>query len=47
LFIWHLAALTMVFRVIGMFSFHGQMPLVLTLTLKFGVSIADVSYGLV
>ena len=47
LFIWHLAALTMVFPVIGEFSFQGHMPGVLTLTLIFGVSIAAVSYGLV
>ena len=47
LFIWHLAALTMVFPVIGEFSFRGHLPEVLTLTLIFGVAIAAVSYALV
>jgi peptidoglycan/LPS O-acetylase OafA/YrhL len=47
LFIWHLAALTMVFPVIGEFSFRGHMPEVLTLTLIFGIAIAAVSYALV
>jgi peptidoglycan/LPS O-acetylase OafA/YrhL len=47
LFIWHLAALAMVFPVIGTFPFTGRMPTVLVLTLIFGFSIAAVSYGLV
>jgi peptidoglycan/LPS O-acetylase OafA/YrhL len=47
IFIWHLAALTMVFPVIGVFSFQGHMPEVLVLTLVFGVAIAAVSYALV
>jgi peptidoglycan/LPS O-acetylase OafA/YrhL len=47
LFIWHLAALTMVFPVIGEFSFRGHLPEVLMLTLVFGVAIAAVSYALV
>ena len=47
LFIWHLAALTMVFPVIGEFSFRGHLLEVLTLTLFFGVAIAAVSYALV
>ncbi|MGH3959562.1 acyltransferase family protein [Mycobacterium sp.] len=47
IFIWHLAALTMVFPVIGVFSFKGHMPEVLGLTLIFGVAIAAVSYALV
>ena len=47
LFIWHLAALAMVFPVIGQFPFTGHMPVVLVLTLVFGFAIAAVSYALV
>jgi acetyltransferase len=47
LFVWHLAALAMVFPVLGTFPFTGRMPSVLTLTLIFGWAIAAVSYGLV
>jgi acetyltransferase len=47
LFIWHLAALAMVFPVIGTFPFTGRMPTVLVLTLMFGFAIAAVSYALV
>jgi peptidoglycan/LPS O-acetylase OafA/YrhL len=47
LFIWHLAALAMVFPVIGEFAFNGHMPIVLVLTVVFGFAIAAVSYGLV
>ncbi len=47
LFIWHLAALTMVFPVIGEFAFRGHLPEVLLLTLIFGIAIAAVSYALV
>ena len=47
IFIWHLAALTMVFPVIGEFSFRGRMPEVLLLTLIFAIAIAAVSYALV
>jgi peptidoglycan/LPS O-acetylase OafA/YrhL len=47
IFIWHLAALTMVFPVIGEFSFKGHMPEVLVLTLIFAIAIAAVSYALV
>ena len=47
LFVWHLAALTMVFPVIGEFAFNGDMPVVLVLTVIFGCAIAAVSYGLV
>jgi peptidoglycan/LPS O-acetylase OafA/YrhL len=47
LFIWHLAALTMVFPVIGEFAFNGHMPIVLVLTVLFGFAIAAVSYALV
>jgi peptidoglycan/LPS O-acetylase OafA/YrhL len=47
LFIWHLAALAMVFPVIGEFAFNGHMPVVLVLTVTFGFAIAAVSYALV
>ena len=47
LFVWHLAALAMVFPVLGTFAFTGRMPAVLALTLIFGWAIAAVSYGLV
>jgi peptidoglycan/LPS O-acetylase OafA/YrhL len=47
LFIWHLAALAMVFPVIGEFPFNGHMPVVLVLTVLFGFAIAAVSYALV
>ena len=47
IFIWHLAALTMVFPVIGEFSFIGRMPEVLLLTLIFAIAVAAVSYALV
>src|SRR5262245_7156532 len=47
LFIWHLAALAMVFPVIGAFAFNGHMPVVLVLTVVFGFTIAAVSYALV
>lgn len=47
LFIWHLAALDMVFPVIGRFAFTGDMPVTLVLTLVFGIALAAVSYALV
>jgi peptidoglycan/LPS O-acetylase OafA/YrhL len=47
LFVWHLAALAMVFPVLGTFAFTGRMPTVLVLTLIFGFAIAAVSYALV
>ena len=47
IFIWHLAALDMVFPVIGRFAFSGDMPVVLGLTMVFTVAIATVSYALV
>ena len=47
LFVWHLAALAMVFPIIGEFAFNGHMPLVLVLTVVFGFGIAAVSYALV
>jgi peptidoglycan/LPS O-acetylase OafA/YrhL len=47
LFIWHLAALWMVFPIIGEFAFNGHMPVVLVLTIVIGFAIAAVSYALV
>jgi peptidoglycan/LPS O-acetylase OafA/YrhL len=47
IFIWHLAALDMVFPVIGRFAFSGDMAAVLTLTLFFTIALAAVSYALV
>ncbi len=47
LFVWHLAALAMVFPVLGVFPFVGRMSVVLVLTLIFGFAIAAVSYALV
>lgn len=47
LFVWHLAALAMVFPVIGAFPFNGHFTVVLLLTLLFGFAIAAVSYALV
>lgn len=47
LFVWHLAALFMVFPIIGEFAFNGQMPTVLALTLVIGFALAAVSYALV
>ncbi|GAB7066847.1 acyltransferase [Mycolicibacterium hodleri] len=47
LFVWHLAALAMVFPMIGEFPFNGHMPVVLALTLVVGFALAAVSYALV
>jgi peptidoglycan/LPS O-acetylase OafA/YrhL len=47
LFLWHLAALWMVFPIIGEFAFNGHMPVVLVLTVIIGFAIAAVSYSLV
>ncbi|MDG4663059.1 acyltransferase [Mycobacterium sp. 236(2023)] len=47
LFVWHLAALAMVFPIIGEFAFNGHFTIVLVLTVVFGFAIAAVSYGLV
>jgi peptidoglycan/LPS O-acetylase OafA/YrhL len=47
LFVWHLAALAMVFPMIGEFAFNGHMLFVFVLTLAFGLAIAAVSYALV
>jgi len=47
LFIWHLAALAMVFPMIGEFAFNGHLPVVLVLTVVLGFGIAAVSYALI
>ena len=47
IFVWHLAAMTMVFPVIGKFSFNGHFVEVLMLTLVFSIAIAAVSYAFV
>ncbi len=47
MFIWHLAALAMVFPVIGTVPVHRPDAEVLVLTLIFGFAIAAVSYALV
>ncbi|WP_308124031.1 acyltransferase family protein [Mycolicibacterium xanthum] len=47
LFVWHLAALAMVFPMIGEFAFNGHFTVVLVLTVVFGFAIAAVSYALV
>ncbi len=46
-FIWHLAALDIVFPVIGRFAFSGDMVAVLILTMVFTIAISAVSYALV
>lgn len=47
LFIWHLAALVMVFPVVGTFMFDGDLPVVFVLTLLLGYAMAAVSYALI
>jgi len=47
LFVWHLAALVMVFPMVGKFMFNGGMMAVVLLTLVFGFAMAAVSYALV
>jgi acetyltransferase len=47
LFVWHLAALVMVFPMVGKFMFNGDLVVVLILTLIFGFAMAAVSYALV
>ncbi|HEY5148867.1 MAG TPA: acyltransferase [Mycobacterium sp.] len=47
LFVWHLAALVMVFPMVGKFMFNGNLVVVLILTLIFGFAMAAVSYALV
>lgn len=47
LFIWHLAALVMVFPMVGTFMFNGNIIVVFVLTTVLGYAMAAVSYGLV
>ncbi|WP_167107691.1 acyltransferase [Mycobacterium sp. DL592] len=47
LFVWHLAALVMVFPMVGKFMFNGNLIVVLVLTTIFGFAMAAVSYALV
>lgn len=47
LFIWHLAAMVMVFPMVGTFMFNGDMVVVLVLTLVLGYAMAAVSYALI
>ena len=47
LFIWHLAALVMVFPMIGTFIFNGDLVVVFVLTTVLGFAMAAVSYALI
>lgn len=47
LFIWHLAALVMVFPMVGKFMFNGNLLVILVLTLVLGFAMAAVSYALI
>ena len=47
LFIWHLAALVMVFPMIGKFMFNGDLIVVFVLTTVLGFAMAAVSYALI
>jgi peptidoglycan/LPS O-acetylase OafA/YrhL len=47
LFIWHLAALVMVFPMVGKFMFNGDLIVVFILTTILGLAMAAVSYALV
>ena len=47
LFIWHLAAMVMVFPMVGTFMFNGDIVVVLVLTLVLGYAMAAVSYALI
>ncbi len=47
LFVWHLAAMVMVFPMVGKFMFSGNLFVVLALTLVLGFAMAAVSYALV
>lgn len=47
LFVWHLAALVMVFPMVGTFIFNGDLIVVLILTTVLGFAMAAVSYALV
>jgi peptidoglycan/LPS O-acetylase OafA/YrhL len=47
LFIWHLAALVMVFPMIGTFMFNGDLIVIFVLTTVLGFAMAAVSYALI
>lgn len=47
LFIWHLAALVMVFPMVGTFMFNGDLIVVFVLTTVLGYAMAAVSYALI
>ncbi|KDF00178.1 acyltransferase [Mycolicibacterium aromaticivorans JS19b1 = JCM 16368] len=47
LFVWHLAALVMVFPMVGRFMFNGNLIVTLVLTLVLGFAMAAVSYALI
>jgi peptidoglycan/LPS O-acetylase OafA/YrhL len=47
LFVWHLAALVMVFPMIGTFMFNGDLVVVFVLTTLLGYAMAAVSYALI
>jgi peptidoglycan/LPS O-acetylase OafA/YrhL len=47
LFVWHLAALVMVFPMVGKFMFNGNLIVMLVLTLVLGFAMAAVSYALI
>jgi len=47
LFVWHLAALVMVFPMVGKFMFNGDLVVVFVLTTILGFAMAAVSYALV
>lgn len=47
LFIWHLAALVMVFPMVGKFMFNGDLIVVFVLTTVLGFAMAAVSYALI
>jgi peptidoglycan/LPS O-acetylase OafA/YrhL len=47
LFIWHLAALVMVFPMVGTFMFNGDLIVVFVLTTVLGFAMAAVSYALI
>ena len=47
LFVWHLAALVMVFLMVGTFMFNGDLIVVFVLTTVLGYAMAAVSYALI
>jgi peptidoglycan/LPS O-acetylase OafA/YrhL len=47
LFVWHLAALVMVFPMVGTFMFNGDLIIVFVLTTLLGYAMAAVSYALI